>query len=145
MPQLIETIDAIARQKQRDVLFVMFKPSEPLATDSEQTSLHTRWDWEQDPLRQQVCQWLTQQQIAWQLCMLIADEHCIMGYQGAVYIDVPFDEADPQYQQVQQYLELPDGRMRYPSVTFYYLPLSRALENAHHDEPGFWEQWAKAF
>lgn len=62
-----------------------------------------------------------------------------------IYIDVPFDENDPQYQQVQAYMEHADGSMRFPTVKFWYLPLEKAMENAHHDEPGFWEKWAENF
>ena len=32
-----------------------------------------------------------------------------------------------------------------PEVTFFYCPLDKAMENAAHDEPGFWQRWAENF
>jgi hypothetical protein len=67
------------------------------------------------------------------------------SYAGQVFIDVPFDEANPQYQKVQAFLEHPDGTMRFDDVKFYVVPLEDAMKNSHHDEPGFWERWAENF
>ena len=152
MPMLIEHIDAIARKKQRDVLYVTFeapKPESGLTSETEEDEEELRWflkfDWEHDPMRQQVCEWLTDQHICWFPCGYVASEHSMGRYQGQIYIDVPFDETDPTYQRLQGYLEHPDGSMRFPTVKFWYLPLEKAMENAHHDEPGFWEAWAENF
>lgn len=142
MPLLIEHIDAIARQKQRDVLYVAFRSSQPVDDDWDSDA---DYDWKSDPVRQSVCEWLTEHQIAWQYCAEIADENYMGPYRGSIYLDVPFDEDDALYQQVRNYLENPDGSMRFPTATFYYLPLEKAMENAHHDEPGFWEKWAEDF
>ena len=60
-------------------------------------------------------------------------------------MDVPFDDNDPVYVLVRDYLENPDGSMRFETVVLCYLPLAIAMENAHHDEPGFWEKWAEDF
>jgi len=35
--------------------------------------------------------------------------------------------------------------MRHAGVRFYVMPLDYAMENAAHDEPGFWERWAEDF
>jgi hypothetical protein len=43
------------------------------------------------------------------------------------------------------YLEYPDGTMRFKNVCFYALSLEIAMQNAHHDAPGFWEKWAENF
>ncbi|MFL9913987.1 hypothetical protein PQR75_00980 [Paraburkholderia fungorum] len=67
------------------------------------------------------------------------------SYAGEVFIDVPFDAVEPQYQKVQAFLEHPDGSMRFDDVKFYVVPLQDAMKNAHHDEPGFWERWAENF
>jgi hypothetical protein len=142
MPQLIEHIDAIARTKQRDVLYVTFNPA--IKPDAEY-DFETLYDWEQDPIRKTVCKWLTEHNIPWQECGHIADENYMSSYEGQLYLDIPFDENDPQYQVVRDYLENPDGTMRLDPVCWWYLPLERAMENAHHDEPGFWEKWAEDF
>jgi hypothetical protein len=67
------------------------------------------------------------------------------GYHGQIYLDVPFDDNDPLYVLVRDYLENPNGTRRFETVGFWYLPLEKAMENAHHDEPGFWEKWAEDF
>ena len=67
------------------------------------------------------------------------------SYAGEVFIDVPFDETNLQYQKVQVFLEYPDGTMRFDGVKFYVVTLEFAMKNAHHDEPGFWEKWAENF
>ena len=130
MPMLIEHIDAIARKAKRDVLFVVFRS--PV-------------DWQENRLRKQVCQWLDDHKVPWRECGPVADEHCMASYQGEIYIDVPFDEANPTYQKIQDYLENSNGTMRDPNVVFCCLRLDVAMRNAHHDEPGFWEKWAETF
>ena len=35
--------------------------------------------------------------------------------------------------------------MRFDDVKFYIVTLEHAMQNAHHDEPGFWERWADNF
>ncbi len=142
MPLLIEHIDAIARKKQRDVLYVTFHPKK---SDDEYSCRISAHDWENDPVRERVCNWFTEHHIGWLPCAHIADENSMGGYYGQIYLDVPFDENDPQYKQVRDYLENPDGTMRFDTVSFWYLPLEKAMENAHHDEPGFWEKWAEDF
>lgn len=141
MPMLIEYIDAIARQKQRDVLFVTFHAAKADPRDEWGCS----YDWENDPVRAPFCEWLTAHGIAWQCCAGVADENYMGPYEGGIYVDVPFDEVNPLYVLVRDYLENPDGSMKFETVSFWVLPLEKAMENAHHDEPRFWEQWAKDF
>lgn len=143
MPQLIEHIDAIARQKQRDVLFLKFSdPENPYGEIRKQNS---NWDWESSVGRQSVIEWLNNNQISWLSCGDVADTNSMRSYAGQIYIDVPFDEANPVYQQVLGYMENPDGSTRRPGVRFFALTLHAAMKNAHHDEPGFWDRWAENF
>lgn len=138
MPMLIEHIDAIARKKQRTVLYIIFHPA----------TVYEDWgsyNFAKDPNRKRVMSWLKKHNIEWQECGEIASENCICSYLGQIYIDVPFDENEPQYRLIRDYLENPDGTMRDEQVGFCYLPLEHAMENAHHDEPGFWEKWAETF
>jgi hypothetical protein len=134
MPELIEHIDAIARKKQRDVLSIRFYTTETVRS----------YDYRKDPERQRVIDWLNERSIAWQPCGQVANENMMQAYRGDIYVDVPFDVSDAQFQQLQVYLENPDGTMRHPSVTFEYYPLALAMKNAHHDEPGFWERWGNS-
>lgn len=141
MPMLIEHLDAIAREKGRDILFLDF-PQEGGNDPFDSFFV----DWDSVPIRQQVIAWLDQNQIGWRMCGGFADENSMVsGYYGRIYIDVPFDTNDPVYQKLSNYLETPEGEMKLAGVKFCYLPLEMAMKNAHHDEPGFWEKWAENF
>ncbi|MGH8613743.1 MAG: hypothetical protein ACREYF_17425 [Gammaproteobacteria bacterium] len=140
MPQLIQHIDAIARKKQRDVLFVLFGPPgrDDLLSDYD-------YDYEADVRRREIIAWLDKHRISWLPCGEYASTSGYSAYDGRIYIDVPYDEPDATYRLVRDYLENPDGTNRYDDARFCYLPLEKAMENAHHDEPGFWERWAEDF
>ena len=141
MPMLIEHIDAIARKNGRDVLFLDFSQKKI----DDEIDLFVDADWDNLPVRLQVIAWLDQNQIEWRECGHFANENMMCGYRGRIYIDVPFDTANPVFQKLSGYLETPEGDMKIPGVVFCYLPLNVAMENAHHDEPGFWEHWAENF
>lgn len=143
MPLLIENIDAIARKQQRAVLFVEFHPH--FSSDDSDPEEYGEYDYQQDARRQALLDWLAQHAIAWRPCFPIASECGFESYRGQIYIDLAMDEADPQYCLLRDHLEYPDGSMRDSNVTFCYLPLETAMQNAHHDEPGFWERWAEDF
>lgn len=139
MPMLIEHIDAIARKKKRGVLFLCFNPEYQGINDNSWLD----YDFKKDVRRKNVLKWFDKHGIAWQMCGQFASETSFCSYLGEIYIDVPYDENDQQYQMVRDYLENPDGTMRDKNVRFYYVPLEAAMKNAHHDEPGFWDKWAE--
>ena len=151
MPILLAHIDAIARQKQRGVLYVEFHPlaldpdaGEDLsARDIMASKTMPDCAWQSLPIRQQLISWLNHQGIGWQRCGHYAQVGLMMGYRGQIYIDLPFDTALPEFQALQTFLENPDGTMRYPRVHFIYCSLGKAMDNAAHDEPGFWERLAE--
>lgn len=145
MPMLIKHIDAIARQKQRDVLYVAFHPPESGTHDAEKVVGSDDFGWKTLPIRQQIIDWLDAQGIGWKPCGHFANERLMLGYRGQIYIDLPFDETLPAFLTVQTFLELPDGSMRFPEATFFCCPLDKAMENVAHDAPGFWEHWAENF
>jgi hypothetical protein len=130
MPELIEHIDAIARQKGRDVLYLEFHPHEEWR----------RYRFEIDAMRDAVLAWLDRHQVGWQPCGPYARPGCFGPYLGQIYLDVSFDESLPTYRSLRDYLELADGSMRHAGVRFYAMSLDHANENAEHDEPGFWER-----
>ena len=140
MPMLIEHIDAIARKKGRDVLFLDFPMGE---SDDPLESFNV--DWDCLPIRKEIVEWLGAHEIEWSSCGHFANENMMCGYQGRIYIDVPFDTTDPVYQKLSDYLETPEGGMKLEGVKFCYLPLEMAMKNAHNDEHGFWEKWAENF
>ncbi|MCP3024301.1 hypothetical protein [Cupriavidus basilensis] len=135
MPQLLEHIDAIARRLKRDVLYLDFvEAKRPHYADYRRLDSRVR-----------ITQWLDSEHISWCECGPFASEMVMRSYAGEIYVDVPFDEADAQYRTVQAFLEHADGTMRFDNVKFYIVTLERAMHNAHHDEPGFWERWADNF
>lgn len=143
MPLLIQHIDQIARAKQRDVLYLEFNPK-PSEDDFFGDS-NGRYSFEHDPVRKKILEDLTSMGVSFMPCGHFANENYMGSYCGQIYLDVPFDKELSLYQQLEQYLEYPDGSMRFENVRFYVLPLSVAMRNAHHDEAGFWEKWAEDF
>jgi hypothetical protein len=144
MPVLIEHIDAIARKKQRDVLFVRFNDPETQISASA-TVATSCVHWRELPIRQTLIDWLDSNQIDWDLCGPIASVNGMPGYRGQIYIDVPFDPNLPECQSVLSFLEYPDGTFRFPEAELCCLRLETAMLNAAHDEPGFWERAAEGF
>ena len=115
MPQLLQHIDAIAREKNRDVLFVHFENYE----ENEQNP---------DSNRQDVLSWLEQNDIPYEKCMGLEEEGSIDSYWGDIYIDVPFDLENEQYQILSDYLEDEEGVMKIEGVYFFVLYLETAIE-----------------
>ena len=153
MPLLLEHIDAIARQKQRGVLYVEFHPLalDPQAGESLSAQDVWAWKtmpdsaWQALPIRQQIIDWLDAQGIGWQPCGHFADVGLMLGYRGQLYIDLPYDKSLPAFQVLQAFLENPDGSMRYPEAFFVYCSQDKAMENAAHDALGFWDRWAENY
>ncbi len=132
MPMLIDYIDKIARREQRGVLFICFFPPERIEQSDE------TFDWEHSENRKDVIRWLDEKQIKWTPCFGVWFHGFILcPYVGEIYVDVPYDRDNADYRMLEAYLENPDGTMRNPDITFYYISLSVAMKNAHHDEPGY--------
>ncbi|GMG91421.1 MULTISPECIES: hypothetical protein [Cupriavidus] len=138
MPQLIEHIDAIARKAGRDVLYLTFF--------EDATGARVETHWEENPSRREIVAWLDKNGIRWQACGEVAsDKWLVCGYRGSIYIDLPLDRELAAYRMLEQYLEHPDGTLRLPKMRFWALPLTAAMRNAHHDEPGYWEKRMEDF
>ena len=132
MPVMLRHIDAIAREKQRDVLYLEFHP--------EGREERRGYRYGDDPVRAAILAWLDEQGFRWERCGPYADIRIIEEtYRGLIYIDIAFDEKNEQYRRLAAYLEYPDGTIRQPSVRFYINSLEHAMKNAEHDQPGFWE------
>lgn len=127
MPQLIQYLDKIAREKQRSVLMLNF-------IDYSMTLFEVLdFDFEQYEPFVEITAWLDENGIKWQPCTLQSN----MVLTGRIYVDVPFDENDPVYQKLAGHLENPVGSMKIEGVAFYYMPLDKAMEYAYQDEPGY--------
>jgi hypothetical protein len=133
MPQIIQHIDQISRQKQRDVLMIIF------GGDITKNFV----DYSETAIWQDVTDWLDAQKITWCPCGDFASENCIESYRGQIYLDIPYDDQNADYRKLEGYFENSDGTMRILGVRFCYLSLAAAMRNAHHDEPECWERWAE--
>jgi hypothetical protein len=147
MPMILDTIDKIARQKQCSVLFLDFHKCIPRCSDdSDWFKRYVGVDWDNLPVRRQVIEWLNEAGVAWRPCGDFAGQGGWMileGYFGTIYVDVPFDQQDPLFQKIDACFDLTDKgeSSRWPGVLFCYLTLEKAMENTHHDEPGYWDNW----
>lgn len=130
MPQLIQYLDEIAREKQRAVLFLNFVDS------SMELSEILNFSYERCKPFMDVTAWLKANDIKWQPCALQGE----MVHRGRIYVDVPFDVDNSVYQKLADHLENPDGSMKIEGVVFLYMPLEMAMKYAYQDEPGYWDQ-----
>lgn len=130
MPMILEHIDKIARDKQRDVLYVEFFED-----------LGLRYKYKNCPVRKAFMKWMDEHDIKYKECGHIAIENVwARYYTGLLYIDIAMDENNSKYLQLNEHLENKDGSFKIEGINYYYLPLKVAMQNAHHDEPGFWEK-----
>jgi hypothetical protein len=123
MPQLIQAIDEIAREKQRDVIFVQFH------------NFGTGFvaDYRTNPSREAIILWLDEQHIAYVPCGGF-DSGCIVeGYDGELYIDVPIDEKDANFLKVSEWFIGEGEAKRYENAWLFYLPLEVAMLNSVGD------------
>jgi len=137
MPMIIDPIDAIARKKQRTVLYVTFVPlNDKGYFDAE------GFDWENCETRKRVINWLESNNISYRFCQLFLEDGVLVcPYLGHIYLDVPFHRENAEYKKLENYFENPDGSMKDETVRFCYLPLKAAMKNAHHDDPDYWDNW----
>ena len=138
MPQIVEHIDKIARDIGRDVLFLEFHP---LPKEGEGFFPSELFDYKNCKERKQVIKWLEENNIKFTPCFNMAERGGVLiygAYQGGLYVDLPYDESNSEYMNVQNYLENPDGSMKIKGVRFMSLSLEIAMRYKHHDEPGFW-------
>ncbi len=137
MPMIIDSIDYIARQKQRSVLFVTFMPANETGCFDDEA-----FDWKNCATRKRVIDWLESNKIDYLFCHRFwADGLLEYPYQGQVYLDVPYDQENEQYKKIEDYFENPDGSMKDETVRFCYITLEQAMKNTHHDKPGYGDDW----
>ena len=140
MPMLIDYIDKIARDKKRDVLYLKFcKKPDFNRADIDEYRDNLFIDYRNLEIRKTLLQWFEDNHITVYPCGPFAKVGMMESYRGQLYIDIPFDQSNPDYQKIERLLENEDGTMKFPQVLFLYLPLEIAMKNAHHDEPGYWE------
>ena len=124
MPQLLLTIDEIAREKQRDVIFIQFH----------NFSTGFVADYRTNPSREAIISWLDEQGIAHIPCGGF-DSGCIVeGYDGELYIDVAIDADDDNFCKLSERFLGEGGKRRYENAWLFYLPLAVALLNSDEAE-----------
>lgn len=119
----LQSIDKIARVKQRDVLLVSF--IEHITTIDDLCGNAA-----QQKLFAEVTAWLDANGIKWQQCALMAD-HATWGY---IYVDVLINEADCLYQKLINYLTHADGSTSIKGVTHAVISLENSMKYSHEDE-----------
>lgn len=129
MPQLIRHIDQIARQENRDVLFLVFDDNPVKMLNGE--------------ARENAMAWLEDNEIYYEPCGPVASDHGLESYDGHLYVEVPHQPSHPHFKQLLAHFENEDGSSKVPDTLIYCLSLSHALKNKHHDEPGYWDRIAE--
>jgi len=141
MPAVMKLLDKIAREKQRDVLFVTFRKKDVYLHPPEDEDV--LFDWQSHGIREDLIAYLEMNEIPYQPCFPAHPTNGFLylgsPYNGQLYIDVPVDLSDPVYQKVEEYCEKSDGSSRFPEMTLWIYDLERAKKNSEHDEPGFWD------
>ena len=133
MPYLIKTIDALSREKQRDVLWIRFH-------DGTHDFEHAFTDYETGA-RKTVLDFLEKRGIPWQACYPIFGEGVVeYPYEGDIYVDIPFDPGNPDYQTLAAFLEKdPSGTQTIDGAWFCVSTYEIAKQYAYRDEPGYWD------
>lgn len=115
MPALINYVDSIRDTKQRDVLWLRFVPKN--------TSQRPFPDGRNCPARAEVVAFLHAEGIPCKEC-LPTERACkglINGYFGDLYIDLPYNPADPTYLKLERFLEDESGQIKLPDTEFLVL------------------------
>ena len=133
----IENIDRIARLKRRDVLLLEF--------ENWKKTTRRRFDWRTHPSRKTIVRWLDEQAIAWHPCDSMANLSRLNAYSGQIYIDLPYDPNEKRCKLLEEFMALPGDAPRWPGAKLWLVPLEVAKANAHHDKPGFWDEWTETF
>lgn len=123
MPQLIQHIDHIALEKQRDLLFLSFADTltDPGVYYQDCTA------------RKDAIEWLEANNIPYQPCGLPSNEE-IHEYLGHLYIDVPMEETNSLYQKLLAHFEDEQGLPKNPECTLYLYALQDALTITRNGE-----------
>lgn len=141
MPVLIKHIDAIARQKNRDVIYVRFDSIKTL--DFLFSGEEELWFYENLKQRKILIRWFKYHNIKWEPCADFASENIMNAYCGQIYIDIEYNEYESIYQKFDNFIT--KLHYKYKNVYCYLVKIEDALKNSEHDRPGFWEDWAKIF
>lgn len=122
MPIIVDTIGDIARRLERDVLYA----GPPPRCEGSRHS-HDIPDWKDSVGRHHLLEFLESNNIAWCRCYPFiepGEDVIVEGDFGYVFVDIPFDKADPKYAEVIHVLENDDDSLIYGDYAFYVLTLN---------------------
>lgn len=125
---LIERIDAIARQRQRDDLYVKFSlPLDGDESPAEREYKQLRY-WQMLPGREACIAWLDKQGIDHRECFdLLPESDAGAHVPNCIYNDLVFDKSAPLVQALTAFLTHSDGSMKFPDATLCHLSLERVI------------------
>jgi hypothetical protein len=131
IPKFIESIDAIALQAQRDVLYVKFSfPFDGTEPPAEHEYKRLRY-WQTLPGREACIAWLDEHCIDYKLCYdFLPESDAGAQVPYCIYIDLVFDKSGPLVQALMGFLTYPDGSMKFADATLCHLSLERAIAGA---------------
>ena len=133
MPMIIDYIDDIAKRTKRPALFLTFQNiprknmSDSEIEEMEIDSLIGVVDWHSHPSRNSIVRWLNKNKIQWKPCAGISSNAMDFGYQGQIYIDIPYDHKNPlseqhyKFKRLTQFIEDGKGNVRWAGVEFHCL------------------------
>ena len=128
MVQLIQTIDAIARQRGADVMFLAI-----LNSAGRPTRDH--------PALKEATDWLTAEGFGWQMCGAFRPGSVDLGSgRRVIFIDAPFEPGSLSLQRLDARFEMEDGMPRTAGLILTLLTLAEAMTNAEQDAPGCWDR-----
>ncbi len=129
MVLLIKTIDAIARERNEDVIFLSI-----LAPDGSPTRHH--------PALKEATEWLSCEGIGWALCGAFQPDWISLGAgPHAIFIDAPYRPGSDLLARLDAQFEKEDGTPRIPGLVLTLLTLEEAMVNAAQDDPDFWDRF----
>ena len=140
MPMIIKNIDEIARQQQCDVAFLVFEDLPAVVQKQTEYEKLQRFifgvvDWINHPSRIQIIKWLNANGISWKPCSGLSNSGIVCsGYQGQIYLDVPYvankpeDQQHPTFKKCLSFLEDNAGQVKWEGVSFCGLTYDRAKD-----------------
>ena len=132
MPVVIRTLDQIAREKQRGAIFITFQKEVERLPGYPDCMDYRIFDYERDQKRILFVKWLYENHINFEECFGCGSVRS-WRHKGQIYLDVPYDESNSQYQLLRQYIENLDGSLKDPEVAWCFLKLETAIQYEYYD------------
>jgi hypothetical protein len=132
--KILRTIEQIARDKQRDVVYVTFS-----GYNGDWRHPVPYWVSKEHP-RHKITEWLIHNDVDWEDCHEFHIPEAHETYHGHFYIDIIHDKNDPTFQKLVSFLEDENGKVKPEfgeGTKFCLLPISVVLINNFYDELGY--------